>query len=71
MRDNTSGAQATSQVPFLDELVQAEVCRAERPEPAELVLPGGGKHHLIFPVPGLPAQSAIRLVPSCKLSWWR
>lgn len=34
MRDNTSGAQAKSRVPFLGELVLAEVCKAERREPA-------------------------------------
>lgn len=55
------------QVPLLGELVQAEVCRAELPKPAEPMLPGGGKHHVVFLVLGL----AIRFVPSCKLSWWR
>ena len=60
-----------SQVLFLGELVQAEVCRAERLDPAKPVLPGGGNHHLIFPALSFPALSAIRLVPSCKLSLWR
>lgn len=39
------GAEVMSQGSFLGELVQAEVCRAAQPEPAEPVLPGDGKHH--------------------------
>lgn len=54
------GAQVMSQGPFLGELVQAEVCRAEQPEPAEPVLPGGGKHH--------PRQTWVR--SSCAEHHW-